>query len=87
MSPAGEYCSLQSVHDLTNLKHWILHKSQAYMSRCLSENNRKKFIGKQVEINFMKTLSEYDLSDKAYRECVNSYLIGLDKNKSEIYIQ
>ena len=60
--------------------------ADSYLRLALDPANSSKFKGKNVEINFGKSLGELDLANDDYQNAVNNYLIGLDKNKKEIYI-
>ena len=83
----NDYLPLKKKKDITQCKKQIYQQSLKFLELTLDPANKKKFVSKNVEINFSKTLGCTDLDHEAYRATVNNYLIGLDKNKKDIYIE
>lgn len=82
-----EFVNITQEEDIDDVKSAVFETSSRYLKLALSTDNSKKFSGKKVEVNFLKTLGKQDVVCKGYRESVNQYLVGLDKNKQEIYIE
>ena len=78
-----EYACLKTDEDVDECKAAIFRLSQKYIDKT---NFKQKFKGKKVEINFTKTLGENDHNSRSYTKKLDEYLINLDKNKSEVYI-
>lgn len=79
-----EYACLKTDEDVDECKDAIFRLSQKYVD---NTNFKQKFKGKRIEINLVKTLGENDLNSKGYTQKLDDYLINLDKNKSEVYIE
>ena len=76
--------TLKSASDIPQVKSHILKIGKAYCDSVLE--NKSKFKGKEVEINFLKTLGEHDTKDAKYKQAIELYLPGLS-TKDEFYIE
>lgn len=57
--------TLKSASDVQQVKNHILKISKEYCDKVLE--NKDKFKGKEVEINFLKTLGQHDTRDEKYK--------------------